>query len=147
MNNPLEQYGIPAEYAGAAQKIARDAIMQMMKNEKAKIESMIKATDKSIDYIKNLIDTILFACGVEKVKGTLYSFARTTSVTHTPNTELIEERYHSKVEKMAEKLKLPVWLKVKISPSYSLVPEGVETDEFIEKINPTVKFVKPRKAE
>ena len=35
MNNPLEQYGIPAEYADAAQKIARDAIMQMMKNEKA----------------------------------------------------------------------------------------------------------------
>ena len=35
MNNPLEQYGIPAEYADAAQKVARDAIMQMMKNEKA----------------------------------------------------------------------------------------------------------------
>lgn len=118
-----------------------------LKNEKARIDSMIKATDRTIEYIKNLIDTILFACGYEQVKGLLYSFKRTTSVTHTANTDLIEERYADKVERVARDAGLPVWLKVKISPSYSLVPDGVETDEFVTSETPTVRFTKPRKSE
>lgn len=118
-----------------------------LKNEKARIDSMIKATDRTIDYIKNLIDTILFACGQEKVKGLLYSFSRTVSTTHTANTDLIEQRYAQKVEDVAREAGLPVWLKVKLSPSYSLVPEGVETDEFTTHTENTVRFTKPRKAE
>lgn len=116
-----------------------------LKAEKAKIDSMIKATDRTIDYIKNLVDTILFATGNDKVKGVLYGFARTSSVTHTANLDLIEDRYHEKVEEFSKTL--PVWLKVKLSPSYTLVPDGVETDEFTETVTPTVKFVKPRKTE
>ena len=118
-----------------------------LKNEKARIDSMIKATDRTIDYIKRLIDTILFACGQEKVKGLLYSFARTVSTTHTANTELIEERYANKVEEVAQKAGLPAWLKIKLSPSFSLVPEGVETDEFTTHTENTVRFTKPRKTE
>lgn len=116
-----------------------------LKDEKAKIDSMIKAADRTIDYIKQLIDTVLYACGHDQVKGMLYSFKRTTSVTHTANTELIEERYAEKVEEAAKNAGLPVWLKVKVSPSWSLVPEGVETDEFTTKVTQTVKFTKPRK--
>ena len=118
-----------------------------LKNEKARIDSMMKATDNTIAYIKHLIDTILFACGKDKVKGMLYSFTRTTSTTHTANTDLIEERYADKVAKVALEAGLPVWLKVKISPNYSLVPEGVETDEFSTHTENTVRFTKPRKAE
>lgn len=118
-----------------------------LKNEKARIDSMMKATDRTIDYIKNLVDTILFACGQEQAKGLLYSFKRTTSVTHTANTDLIEQRYAKKVEDVAREAGLPVWLKVKISPSFSLVPEGVETDEFTTHTENTVRFTKPRKTE
>ena len=117
-----------------------------LKAEKARIESMIKATDRTIDYIKNLIDTILFACGKDQVKGMLYSFKRTVSTTHTPNTGLIDERYADKVNEIAEEAGLPVWLKVKVSPSWSLVPSGVETDEFITTSTPTVTFRKPAKS-
>lgn len=117
-----------------------------LKNEKARIDSMMKATDRTIDYVKNLIDTILFACGKDQVKGLLYSFKRTVSTTHSANTELIEERYHEKVEEAAKIAGLPVWLKVKISPSWSLVPDGVETDEFITTTSNTITFRKPSKA-
>lgn len=116
-----------------------------LKDEKAKIDRMIKATDRSIDYVKSLIDAVLFACKQDKAKGLLYSFTRTTSVTHAANTELIEERYHEKVEEAARNAGLPVWLKVKISPSWSLVPSDVETDEFITTSVPTVSFRKPSK--
>ena len=116
-----------------------------LKAEKARIDSMIKATDRTIDYIKNLIDTILFACGHDQVKGMLYSFKRAVSTTHTPDTDLIEERYADKLEKVAKKAGLPVWLRVKISPSWSLVPEGVETDEFKTTTSNTVTFRKPSK--
>ena len=116
-----------------------------LKAEKARIDSMIKATDRTIDYIKNLIDTILFACGHDQAKGMLYSFKRAVSTTHTPNTELIEERYAEKLEQVAKKAKLPVWLRLKVCPSWSLVPEGVETDEFTTTTSNTVTFRKPSK--
>ena len=116
-----------------------------LKDEKARIDRMIKATDRTIDYIKTLIDAVLFACKTDKVKGLLYSFTRTVSTTHTANTELIEERYADKVNEIAEEAGLPVWLKVKVSPSWSLVPKDVETDEFITTSTPTVTFRKPAK--
>lgn len=117
-----------------------------LKAEKEKIDRMMKAADKSIDYIKQLIDTILFSCGQEQAKGLLYSFTRTTSTTHAANTDLIEDRYHEAVEKAAKIAGLPVWLKVKVSPSWSLVPEGTETDEFITTVKQTVTFRKPAKS-
>ena len=125
---------------------AKEDQKQALKDEKAKIDAMMKATDRSIDYVKHLIETVLTACGIDKAKGTLYSFSKSISTTHTANTELIEERWSEKLDEVAEKVGLPVWLKVKISPSWSLVPEGVETDEFITTTTPTVKFVKPRKS-
>ena len=117
-----------------------------LKDEKAKIDRMMKATDRTIDYIKELIDTILFSCGQEQAKGLLYSFKRTVSTTHTANTELIEERWYEKVEEAAKIAGLPVWLKVKVSPSWSLVPAGVETDEFTTVTKQTVTFRKPSKS-
>ena len=126
---------------------AKEDMKKTLKAEKAKIDSMMKATDCTIEYVKQQIRKVLVMCGQEKAKGTLYSFSVDESVTHEANTEVIEKRYTEVLEKIAAKAKLPVWLKLKISPSYSLVPEGVQTDEFVENIKPTVKFVKPRKAE
>lgn len=117
-----------------------------LKDEKAKIDRMIKATDRSIEYIKTLIDAVLFACKTDKAQGLLYSFTRTISTTHTANTDLIDERYADKVERIAREAGLPVWLKVKVSPSWSLVPKDVETDEFITTSTPTVTFRKPAKS-
>ena len=116
-----------------------------LKDEKAKIDRMIKATDRSIEYIKNLIDAVLFACKTDKAQGLLYSFTRTISTTHTADTDLIEERYADKVNEIAEEAGLPVWLKVKVIPSWSLVPKDVETDEFITNFTHTVTFRKPAK--
>lgn len=95
-----------------------------LKAEKEKIDRMMKAADKTVDYIKQLIDTILFSCGQEQAKGLLYSFKRTTSTTHTANTDLIEDRYHEAVEKAAKIAGLPVWLKLTVKPSWSPSPKA-----------------------
>ena len=117
-----------------------------LKNEKARIDSMMKATDRTIDYVKNLIDTILFSCGKDQAKGMLYSFKRTVSTTHNANAEIIEDRWYEKVEEAAKNAGLPVWLKLTIKPTYSLVPDGVETDEFTTVTKNTVTFRKPSKS-
>lgn len=126
---------------------AKEDMKKTLKDEKAKIDAMMKATDNTIEYVKQQIRKVMVSCDTEQAKGTIYSFKVDESVTHEANTELIEGRYYKKLEELAKKAGLPAWLKLKISPSFSLVPAGVETDEFIENIKPTIKFVKPRKTE
>lgn len=117
-----------------------------LKDEKAKIDRMMKAADKSIDYIKQLVDTVLFSCGQEQAKGLLYSFKRTTSTTHTANTDLINERYLYKAAKAAHDAGLPEWVGISLKPVWSLVPAGTETDEFNTVTKQTVTFRKPAKS-
>lgn len=117
-----------------------------LKAEKAKIDSMAKAVDRSIDYIKGLIDTILFACGQEQVKGLLYSFKRTVSTTHTANTDIINQRYLDVAAKAAHEAGLPEWVGISLKPSWALVPAGTETDEFNTVTKQTVTFRKPVKS-
>lgn len=117
-----------------------------LKNEKARIDSMMKATDRTIDYVKNLIDTILFACGKDQAKGMLYSFKRTVSVTHTADSGLINMRYLEKAEEAAHQAGLPEWIGISLKPSWSLVPAGMETDEFTTVTKNTVTFRKPSKS-
>ena len=126
---------------------AKEDMKKTLKDEKAKIDSMMKATDNTIEYVMQQIRKVLVMCGQEKAKGTLYSFAVSSSVTHEADTDLIEERYAEKVDAIAREAGLPAWLRLKISPSFSLVPEGVLTDEFIENTRNTVTFRKPRKTE
>lgn len=116
-----------------------------LEEEKAKIDRMMKANDRTVEHILSTIDAVMNACGMDQAKGMLYSFKRSTSTTHTANTDLIDQRYAEKVSEAAKAAGLPAWLRVKISPSYKLVPEGVETDEFITTITPTIRFNKPKK--
>lgn len=117
-----------------------------LKDEKAKIDRMIKATDRTIDYVKRLVDMVLEKCGEKKVSGLLYSFARSVSVTHTPDKELIGERYLQAATEAARAAGLPSYINISLNPLWSLVPEGTKTDEFITSTVNTITFKKPSKS-
>lgn len=116
-----------------------------LKDEKAKIDRMIKASENSVEYVKSLINKVLAACEIENAAGLLYSFSRSVSITHSANTELINERYLEKAGKAVREAGLPSWIGVSLKASYTLVPDGVKTDEFTETVTPTVRFNKPKK--
>ena len=94
----------------------------------------------------NLVSALIDVYG-EEIKDALESEEAKAKLAEASQAYAKRVAENDELEKIAAEAKLPVWLRLKISPSYSLVPEGVQTDEFVENIKPTVKFVKPRKAE
>ena len=119
------------------------------KAEKDYVTRKINATDKSIDYIKSLINQVMRETGVEKVKGELgYSFQTYTSETTTVNKPNLFAKYEERLIDAMTKAGIPAYVTATLNASSSIAREvGLqEGDEaiFERHLTPTVKFGKPR---
>ena len=77
------------------------------KAEKAAADARIKSLQRTEEYIKSQISLILRATDTEKVKGSFYSFAQSTSTKTSLNSEALDDKYLSRVLIAARTAGLP----------------------------------------
>ena len=128
---------------------AKEDEKKRCKAEKDYVTRKINATDKSIDYIKSLINQVMRETGVDKIKGDLgYSFQTYTSDTTTVNKPNLFAKYEERLIDAMAKAGIPAYVTATINASSSIAREvGLqEGDEaiFERHLTPTVKFGKPR---
>lgn len=128
---------------------AKEDEKKRYKAEKDYVTRKINATDKSIDYIKSLINQVMRETGVEKIKGELgYSFTAYTSDATTVNKPNLVAKYEERLIDAMTKAGIPPYVTATLNASSSIarevgLQEGDE-DIFERHLTPTVKFGKPR---
>ena len=128
---------------------AKEDEKKRYKAEKDYVTRKINATDKSIDYIKSLINQVMRETGVDKIKGELgYSFQAYTSSTTTVNKPNLFAKYEERLIDAMAKAGIPAYVTATLNASSSIarevgLQEGDE-DIFERHLTPTVKFGKPR---
>ena len=122
--------------------------MKSLKAERDSITRQIKSCENTIEYIKTLVNHVLISTGEEKVKGTCYSFAATTSETTSVDKDALKEQFMDAVEKKLRGGKnpvIPVDVTITLGASIKNVPEGAEIPSYyLKESKPSVKFTKPR---
>lgn len=120
-----------------------------LKAEKDYITRQIASIDKGIEYIKSMINKVMVATGLEKVKGDRgYSFATTTSTKTDINKDVLKALYADKVEEAIRSAHIPAYVGVSLTASSTKATElgVVEGDEdiFVTMSKPSVRFGKPK---
>lgn len=122
--------------------------IKSLKAERDSVTRQIKSCENTIDYIKTQINNVLVATEQEKVKGTFYSFAATTSETTSVDKDALKEQFMDAVEKKLRSGKnpvIPVDVTITLGASIKNVPEGAEIPSYyLKESKPSVKFTKPR---
>ena len=120
-----------------------------LKAEKDYITRQMASIDKGIEYIKSMINKVMVATGLEKVKGDRgYSFATTTSTKTDINKDVLKTLYADKVEEAIRSAHIPAYVGVTLTASSTKATElgVVEGDEdiFVTMSKPSVRFGKPK---
>lgn len=122
--------------------------IKTLKAEKDAVTRKINAVNNTIDYIKTQINLLMTQTGVEKVKGTFYSFAPTTSVKTEVDKELLKALYEDKVKSALADAMIPAYVGFTLTASATKAKEyGVRKEDaglFTEITSPSVRFTKPR---
>ena len=120
-----------------------------LKAEKDYITRQMASIDKGIEYIKSMINKVMVATGLDKVKGDRgYSFATTTSTKTDINKDVLKALYADKVEEAIRSAHIPAYVGVTLTASSTKATEHgvVEGDEdiFVTMSKPSVRFGKPK---
>lgn len=120
-----------------------------LKAEKDYITRQMASIDKGIEYIKSMINKVMVATGLEKVKGDRgYSFATTTSTKTDIDKDVLKALYADKVEEAIRSAHIPAYVGVTLTASSTKATElgVVEGDEdiFVTMSKPSVRFGKPK---
>lgn len=120
-----------------------------LKAEKDYITRQMASIDNGIEYIKSMINKVMVATGLEKVKGDRgYSFATTTSTKTDINKDVLKALYADKVEEAIRSAHIPAYVGVTLTASSTKATElgVVEGDEdiFVTMSKPSVRFGKPK---
>lgn len=117
---------------------------KMWKAEKAAADRKIKSSENTIAFIKEKIAEIMKATGMEKAKGTYYSFSRYESAKSTVKYEDIERVWGPRVYTALEGIGFPGWMEIQFKTTTTALKEAGE-DEFIDTVTgDAVRFTKPR---
>ena len=115
------------------------------KAEKAAADRKIKATDKTLDYIKQVIGDVLRATGREKVKGSFYTFSQFTSKQTSFDADAVNTIYLETITNAARAAGLPESIDVALKTTATRLQGNELTEHFVTVTEtPTSKFTKPR---
>lgn len=122
--------------------------LKTLKAEKEAITHKMNKVNETIDFIKANVNSILTATGVDKAKGTLYSFAPSISTKTSVEKEILKDLFAQKIEEVlrgGEKPIIPADVTITLGASVSALPEGAELPEYYTQVStPSCKFIKPR---
>lgn len=123
---------------------AKEDELKSFKAESDYIARKMKATNSTIDYIKNQVARILCASG-EKAKGSCgYSFSPYTSVKVSVDKETLNDMFMEAIRSRIEGL-VPEDVTITLGASVKAVPEGAELPQYYTRTEtPAVRFTKPR---
>lgn len=128
---------------------AKEDQIKALKAEKDSVTRKISKVNDTIDYIKSQIYELMVQTGMEKVKGTFYSFTPTLSVKTSVEKDILNEMFLQKVE---EKLRggkkpiIPADVTITLGASVKALPEDTMTlPAYFSRVeSPSVRFTKPR---
>lgn len=127
---------------------AKEDKIKALKAEKDSVTRQINAANNTIDYIKSQINAVMTQTGVDKVKGTFYSFTPTTSVKTSVEKDILNEMFIAKVEKKLRGGKRPIIpadVTITLGASVKAIPEGADLPAYFSQVeSPSVRFTKPR---
>lgn len=127
---------------------SKEDALKALKAEKDSVNRQIKSCENTIEYIKKMVNNVLVSTEQEKVKGTFYSFAATTSETTSVDKETLNKTFLKAVEKKlrgGKKPVIPADVTITLGASITKVPEGAEIPAYyIKNSKPSVCFTKPR---
>lgn len=128
---------------------AKEDQMKSLKAERDSISRQIKSTENTIEYIKSEVSSILNTLGIDRVKGTCYSFAPTISKTTSVDKTILKDMYQESVEKKLRGGKnpiIPVDVTITLGASVKALPEETESlpAYYIREEKSTCRFTKPR---
>lgn len=127
---------------------AKEDQIKSLKAEKDSVTRQINAANNTIDYIKSQINALMVQTGMEKVKGTFYSFAPTTSVKTSVEKEILNMMFLEQVEKKlrgGKKPIIPADVTITLGASVKMIPEGAELPPYFMQVESlSVRFTKPR---
>ena len=105
-----------------------------------------KGVENGIEYVKDMIARVLWACGTDNIKGSNgYSFTATESVTTSVDKDAIKARWQEVAEQALRAAGIPSYITVKLDAAVSAVPEGEDLpDVFTQLRKQSVTFRKPK---
>ena len=125
---------------------SKEDLIKTLKAERDSVNRQIKKTEDGIEFIKGQIYNVMTALGLEKVKGTFYSFAPSISRKTEVDKEILKEKYLAVAEDAIRSV-LPEWVTFTLGASVKAIPADYEEglpEEFKVTETPSCKFVKPR---
>ena len=139
----LQNDGIDA--LGRWLKVKEDEV-KMWKAEKAAADRKVKSAQNTVDFVKAKIAEVMALTGMEKAKGSYYSFSKYVSEKSVVDYEEIERIWGPQVNAALEGIGLPTCLKVEFKTTTGALKEAGE-DEFVQTTTAdAVRFTKPRGA-
>ena len=137
----LQNDGIDA--LGRWLKLKEDEV-KMWKAEKAAADRKVRSAQNTVDFVKAKIAEVMTATGMEKAKGSYYSFSRYESEKSTVNYEEIASVWSKPVFDALEGIGFPSWLEVTFKTTTTALKEAGK-EEFIDTVTgDAVRFTKPR---
>jgi hypothetical protein len=130
--------------------VAKEAEKAQWAAELDACRAKMKATEKTIDYIKGLIAVALDVMGEDKVKGNFYGFTRRTSLKVEVSDTAIKDMYQDAAIEAIRHAGIPAFVNITLRGSSTAAKEaGVIEDYptiFSEVSRDTVLFTKPKTA-
>ena len=141
----LQNDGIDA--LGRWLKVKEDEV-KMWKAEKAAADRKVKSAQNTVDFVKAKIAEVMAMTGMDKAKGSYYSFTKYVSEKSSVNQEELEAKWKQRVEDAVRHALVPEYVQVSIkSTATDLKAAGGEALDFLDvTTGDAVRFTKPRGA-
>jgi hypothetical protein len=137
----LQNDGIDA--LGRWLKVKEDEV-KMWKAEKAAADRKVKSAQNTVDFVKSKIAEVMDAVGMEKAKGSYYSFSKYVSEKSAVNQEELERIWLDIASSAAHAAGLPAYVDVVLKTTTTALKDA-EATEFIQTSTAdAVRFTKPR---
>ena len=143
VNSFLQGPGI--DDLGRWMKATEDKI-NTYKAEKAAADRKVKAAQNTLDFIKAKIAEVMTMTGMDKAKGSFYSFTKYVSEKSSVNQEELDRLYLAIVTSAAREAGLPDYVDVQLKTTTTALKEADATDLIEVATGDAVRFTKPRNA-
>lgn len=127
---------------------AKEGERDRRKAELAHCRRKIAACERTIDYIKGLVESTLALMGEDKVKGEYYGFARRISRTTAVNKDAVNELFNEAAREAFDRVGIPPFITFTLGASSTTAKTAGMLEDFPtifeQREAPAVTFTKPR---